>query len=172
MNEYELMKILEGSKNIAYDCSKGFRTIGVGFNMEQIDARLIWHKLKIPENFDMVFHKNQQLSEDSTKILFDYIWSSNVNQAQARAKVLGLDYDKMRGFHKFILADIAYNTGSVSGWKKVFSNTKAVDIMYEARRHPKSMMDTRVAKIAYYFGIIDSLEDAHRVGLNYARYLV
>ncbi len=170
--DIELMKRLEGFKTTAYDCTAGKRTIGIGFNMESVGARKVWDKLQIPEDFDKVFYKEQELSEDSAIKLFNKTWNWCKKQASSRASELNLDYNSMPPYKKFILADIAYNTGSVKKWHKVFIKKNPEEVLYEARRNPKEILDSRVAKIGYYFGIINSIEDAKKIGIQYVKFIV
>jgi GH24 family phage-related lysozyme (muramidase) len=171
-SDFELMKILEGVEYIAYDCTAGKRTVGVGFNMESYGARKVWDKLEIKEDFDKVFYKEEFLSELSMVKLFEHTWKWCQRKAEERAKQLGLNYSSMPEYKKFILADIVYNTGSINKWRKVLLNKDPESVIYEARRNPKYLMDSRVAKIAYYYRIISTLEEAKQLGLTYAKHLI
>ncbi len=171
-NHKKLLINLEGLKLRSYDCTAGKRTIGVGFNMEQRKARWIWNKLGIETKFDRAFNRTINISVGESNKLLNYIWKKCIKRTRNRATKLGLDYDKMPTYKQFILTDIAYNTGSVKKWKKVFLATDPREVLYEARRNPKLIMDNRVAKIGYEFKIIDSIADAKKLGLQYARYLV
>ncbi len=171
-DDIELMERLEGLKFVAYDCSLGFRTVGYGFNMEQVGARKTWNKLNIQENFDLVFDKQLPISQETADLLFMKVWKWCVNTASARCEELGINYGSLPEYKKFVLADIAYNTGSVRKWKKVFLMNNPRDVIYEARRNPKEIMDSRVAKIAYYYDIIKTLDEAHELGLEFAKYIV
>ena len=172
MNNIDLMSRLEGIELLAYDCSLGFRTIGVGFNMEQVGARKVWAKLNIEEDFDDVFNKEIGISEETADRLFNKVWGWCKKKASERAKELNLEYNSMPDYKRFILADIVYNTGSIKKWRKVLINKTPESVLIEARRNPKELMDSRVAKIGYYFGIIKDLEDARHLGLEHAKYIV
>ena len=170
-NNVILMGKLEGVELLAYDCSLGYRTVGIGFNMEQIGAKKVWSKLDIKEDFDEVFNRDIEISMDTATKLFNKVWKWCEKTASQRCNILGLSYRSMPEYKRFILADIAYNTGSVKKWRKVFLHKNPRDVLFEARRSPKELMDSRVAKAGYYFGIIKDLEDAHKLGLVYAKYL-
>ena len=77
----------------------------------------------------------------------------------------------MPDWKKFILKDIVYNTGSIKKWRKVLVNTVPEEVLYEARRNPKELMDSRVCKIAHWYGLAKDLEDCKRIGLEYAKYV-
>ena len=168
----ELMDKLEGLELMAYDCPAGKRSVGRGFNMEQVGARDVWSRLHIKEDFDRVFNKQINIKESTADMLFRDFWATCEHKASNRCDELGLHYNSMPEYKRFILADIVYNTGSISKWRKVLVNKEPRDVLFEARRNPKELMDSRVAKIGYYFGIIKDLEDAHKLGLEYAKYIV
>ena len=163
----DLMIQLEGLKLQAYDCPAGKRTVGIGFNMDSISAIDIWEKLSIAEDFYKVYDKEIEISKDTAIALYKYIFDKCIDKADKRAKELGLNYSAMADYKRFILADIAYNTGSVNKWTKVFQLAAPEKVLYEARRRPKELMDNRVAKIGVYFGIINSIEEAKELGLEY-----
>jgi len=167
----ELMKRLEGLEFKAYDCTAGKRTVGLGFNMDALGARSIWQRLNIPESFNRIYNQQEKIEESTAIILFEDFWARCKKKASIRCAELDLDYESMPEYKKFILADIVYNTGSISNWTKVITNTEPRDVLYEARRNPKPIMDSRVAKIGNYFGIISSVEEANQMGLVYAKYI-
>lgn len=169
-NAAEIIELLEGRRDIAYDCTAGKRTVGLGFNMESYGARKVWMKEKIPEDFDKVFNREQKLSEESANKLFDRTWKWCEKKARERAYELELNYDAMPEWKRFILADIAYNTGSIKKWKKVLINKEPKDVLCEARRNPKDIMDSRVCKIATYYGFTNNVEECRAIGLEYSKY--
>lgn len=170
-DDIELMKKLEGSRSIAYDCTSNKRTIGIGFNMESAGARKVWSKLGIPEDFDAVFNKEQKLSDESANKLFEKTWKWCIKKAQERCDKLNVSYNALPIWHKFILADIVYNTGSIYKWTQVVVKTEPKDVLLEARRQPHEIMDSRVAKIAKNYGFISTVEDAKDIGLEYTKYI-
>ena len=168
----ELMERLEGLELKAYDCTAGKRTVGLGFNMDASGARSIWERLNISEDFDKVHSRQEEIKESTATVLFEDFWVRCKARASRRCTQLGLDYESMPEYKRFILADIVYNTGSISNWTKVITNTEPRDVLYEARRNPKPIMDSRVAKIGYYFDIIGSVEEAKQLGLVYTRFII
>jgi len=167
----DLIIKLEGLRLKSYDCPAGKRTVGIGFNMENSGARKVWDKLDIQEDFDRVFYKEAQITEAEAVKLFNKTWKWCEKKASERAKELKLDYNSMPDYKRFILADIVYNTGSIRKWRKVLINKTPESVLIEARRNPKEVMDSRVAKIGHYFGIIKNLEEARHLGLEYAKYI-
>jgi len=170
--EYELMKILEGCESTSYVCTSGKVSVGVGFNMQQVAAEVIWNELGIKEDFNDVYQGVQEISDDTSFKLFEYFWENICEGAVIlRCAELELDYHSMPDWKKFILKDIVYNVGSIKKWRKVLVETTPNKVLYEARRRPHKLMDSRVAKIAKFYGFIDTVEDAKELGLIYAKYV-
>lgn len=170
--EYELMKVLEGYKYKAYLCTAGKVSVGVGFNMEQVDAEILWKELGIEEDFEAVYQGVQAISDETCYKLFKHFWD-NICEIAVRTRCieLNLNYDAMPEYKKFTLKDIVYNTGSIKNWYKVLVNIDPRKVMFEARRRPYELMDSRVAKICYAYGICKDLDDCIAMGLEYAKYL-
>lgn len=167
----EIMTIIEGFEREVYKCTAGKDTIGFGFNMEQSGARDIWELLEIEEDFDNCKNGQQQISLESASILLENFWKNCVSKAKERCLALGENYNDLPEWHQFILADIVYNTGSISKWRNVIKRKYPQDVLFEARRNPKEIMDSRVSKIGYFFGLIGTLEEAHKIGIKHAKYL-
>ena len=132
------MKKLEGCKKTVYEDTNGNFTVGIGFNLDSNGAEDLWAKARIPEDIDKVRDGSIELSDESIESLFKVSWEWCIARAEARSLNLDLDYFSMPAYKQFILADIVYNTGSVTKWKKVFMNTEVADILVEARRRPVS----------------------------------
>jgi GH24 family phage-related lysozyme (muramidase) len=72
----------EGIRNKVYRDSVGIKTVGIGFNMEQGNAKAIWARAKIPESFDRVFNGQQELSNESAQKLFDFTHKASSRAAR------------------------------------------------------------------------------------------
>lgn len=158
---------LEGLELEAYDCPDKFRTVGIGFNMQQKGAKYIWQKCFVTEDFQKVYDQKIEISENSAKRLFNYQFNYSVKKASRRAKKINVNYENLPEWHKFILADIHFNTGSVANWKKVFIETEPKKVLFEARRHPEELMDSRVYKIGKWFNIVQNKQEAIDIGIKY-----
>lgn len=167
----KLMCILEGYKTEVYKCTEGYNTIGFGFNMDQENAERVWRDLGCNESFVEVRNGLESISYTTAKILLEDFWYNCEIKASDRCNQLGVEYDKLPEWHRFILCDIVYNTGSISGWTKVVTATEPKEVLVQARRRQRDL-DSRIAKIGYYYKLIDSLDEAHKIGLTEARYLV
>ena len=147
--------------------------------MDTLFSKKTWDDLKITEDFSKVYDGSQLLSRVSAYALFYNVWYEAQNSARKRAKDLSLDFDSFPEWKQFILTDIVYNTGSVSKWTKVFTETEPRKVLFQARRK-QTVIDSRVAKIGYHFGILEDfdgdndidVDDARFIGLSEAKYIV
>ena len=172
VEDFELMKVLEGYETKAYKCPAGYVTVSVGFNMERAGAQQVWDELIGTEvDFDEAFAGKVELNELQALKLFEHDWKNCESAVRRRCMELSLNYDAFPDYKKFAVKDVCYNTGSVKNWTKIFTNIDPRKVMYEARRNPKKLMDSRVAKICYHFGICKDLEDCKKLGLEYAKYI-
>ena len=114
-----------------------------------------------------------EISKKGAEWLLEYMLKRDyIAKVKNRAKELGYNFNDYREYHKILLIDIAYNTGSVSKWRKVFNpNATSKEVLKECRRKQREL-DSRVAKIGYQLGIINSLEEAKELGLTQARYIL
>ena len=167
----ELMERLEGVRFKSYKDTKGLVTVGYGFNMDANRAKQIWDNLDIMEDFDDVYNRDEEISHFTATILLEYFWAKCEKTATNRCRMLDIDYSSLPEWHKFILADIVYNTGSLSNWHRVITETDPERVLLEARRRPHDIMDSRIAKIGYFFGLLASIEEAIKIGLTGTRYI-
>jgi len=138
--------------------------------MDAVGAMKIWDDLNIAPDFANVYNGSAMFDKYNGMILFEHFWTRAEIQAEDRAKELGLVYADFPEWKKFILADIVYNTGNIRNWTKVFTETEPDKVLFEARRKQEEI-DGRVAKIGHYFYLINTLKDAHKIGLVGAKYL-
>lgn len=170
----DLIDKLEDFKETRYKDIEGNVSVGYGFNMDNSSATRIWYELNIMEDFDLVYSGAEILSHFSATLLLDRIWSWAENKAIARCIEVGRTFNSLPDFHRFILADIVYNTGSINHWYNVIVKRDPKDILFEARRRDDDgghSLDSRIAKIGYHFKIINSIEEAKELGLDEAKYL-
>ena len=167
----DLVKELEGLRRYSYVCVRNYRTVGIGFNMDQAGSRELWKKLKIEEDFDKVYQGKTPLSMRSIEALFHKTWDWCLKRAKDRCEDLGINYNEAKEYQKFIWADLVFNTGSVNHYELVFKATDPKEVLFQARRRPYKDLDSRVAKIGYHFGLIDTIEEAKEIGLIHTKYL-
>lgn len=179
---WDNVKELESSRSKVYHDSardknnpafKGYKTVGVGFNMEQAGARKVWDEAGVSANFDDVFNGKTELTDDDQRKLLGVTYRNAQSRAAARAKQVGVVFDNLPDWHKEILTDIAFNVKDMSQWTRVFKSTHPVAVLREARRKDSGNftkgMDNRVTKLALSLNLIDSVEEARtKLGLKLA----
>ena len=188
-DSFRAMSVLEGNVSIAKDDSQGLMTVGVGFNMEQVGAESMWESAGVQQDFNDVL-QGEPLTEENKRKLFKFTMAESMKKAARRSAELGLDWDTLPSWHKVILSDVAFNTGSVRGWEDVFLETDRKKILFESRRKVKKLdkngdpiinprtgkpilintrgMDNRVVKLGLSLGIIRSVAEGKRLGLSLA----
>lgn len=169
---YRAFATVEGDRDSVYKDSQGLKTVGVGFNMDQEGAKELWEQAGVDQDFDQVYGGTAKLTKQNKQRLLKHNIGMSEDKARTRAEQLGLDWDLMPEWHKAIVTDVAFNTGDVSGWTKVFTNKHPLAVLREARRTEGKKntkgMDNRVARIGLSLGIISSVEQARRIGLKLA----
>ena len=167
---YNSFATVEGARPKAYKDSQGLTTVGVGFNMAQEGAKKMWRQAGIAKSFDDVFEGRVELDQADMKALLGLTVSDSEGKAQRRAESLGIPWESLPEWHKAILSDIAFNKGDVSGWSRVFKETEPRRVLQQARRREGGKntagMDNRVARIGIMLGIIDTAEQAKKLGLS------
>ncbi len=107
----------------SYDDSKGYRTVGYGFNMGRGEARQEWNNAfknedKVPD-FDDVYKGNKKLTKEEMRTLFDH-------SAKVREKELEIIYrdtwKKMSPNEKLMTESLYYNGG-----EKIVGNIRDKD---------------------------------------------
>jgi len=97
------------------------------------------------------------------------MWNSAFITANKRALELGVDLYNEPFYKQVLVTDIQFNTGKINKWKKVFIEKESVRVLYESRRHPEKLMDNRVYRLGFELGIVSSVEEAKRIGIEFAK---
>ena len=167
---YNSFATVEGARTKAYKDSQGLTTVGVGFNMAQEGAKKMWKQAGLTKSFEDVFDGKVELDDADMKALLGLTVGDSEGKAERRAKTLGVPWESMPEWHKAILSDIAFNTGDVTGWTRVFKETEPRRVLQQARRREGGKntagMDNRVARIGIMLGIIDTVDQAKALGLS------
>lgn len=165
-----LIERIEGFRSTSYLDTSRNKTVGYGFNMDSVGAIPAWEYCRIEKDFDEVYEGYAELTREEAYALFMYFWKISEALAKDRTEKLGLLWGVFSDMKKFVLTDIAYNTGNISSWTDVFNAFEDKDVLYHGRRRQK-IIDSRLAKIGYYFKVIGSLSEAKDIGLTQALYL-
>ena len=103
-NYYDMLSLNEGNKPKVYKDSKGNRTIGIGFNLEDSANRKFLKRegIDINELFD-----GRKLSENETRTLYNH----SLTQAFKDAQSYDPNFAKRPEAVKMTLVDMAFNLG-------------------------------------------------------------
>ena len=103
-NFYDMFVLNEGNKSKVYKDSKGKRTIGIGFNLEEPANRKILKKEGIDIN---ELFAGRELTDRETKKLYNY----SLTQAFKDAQSYDPNFSKRPEAVKMTLVDMAFNLG-------------------------------------------------------------
>ena len=103
-NYFNMLKLNEGNKPKVYEDSKGNRTIGIGFNLEDAGNRRFLEQegIDIDELFD-----GRELSDRETKILYNHSLRQEFSDAQQFDPNLAQRPEAAR----MAIVDMAFNLG-------------------------------------------------------------
>lgn len=110
----------EGFRTRVYKDSKGFKTVGIGFNMEAAGARQIWRDAGVKTGFDDVLAGRKEISKGEAEALY----SATKKSSQAGAARLVKNYAKLGVHQQAALADMVFQLGQVGAQK--FVRTRAL----------------------------------------------
>jgi len=103
-NYFNMLKLNEGNKPKVYEDSKGNRTIGIGFNLEDEGNRKFLKQEGI--NINELF-QGRELSDKETKTLYNH----SLRQAFADAQKFDPDLAKRPEAARMAIVDMAFNLG-------------------------------------------------------------
>ncbi len=103
-NFYDMFVLNEGNKSKVYKDTKGKRTIGIGFNLEEPANRKILKKEGIDIN---ELFAGRELTDKETKTLYNY----SLTQAFKDAQSYDPNFAKRPEAVKMTLVDMAFNLG-------------------------------------------------------------
>jgi GH24 family phage-related lysozyme (muramidase) len=173
----EIIKKVEGFRKSAYD--DGYDNITIGYGT-CLTCRSTSELLSMVSYCNSVSKStyiysdlfNESITKDYAEQLLSYDINQAIQKVNNRISELNYSWSDYREFHKILLIDIAYNTGNISKWHKVFNpNLSPKEVLFECRRLPHEL-DSRIAKIGYQLGIINSIEEARNIGLTQAKYII
>lgn len=105
----------EGEESKVYYDSLGIPTIGIGFNLERNDARIIIEDLGV--SYDQLLRNEAELSPEQIQFLFNRTIESSIQTA----KKLFFEFDKILPARQIILIDLVFNLGEtkLNGFRKM-----------------------------------------------------
>ena len=103
-NYFNMFKLNEGNKPKVYEDSKGNRTIGIGFNLEDAGNKRFLKEQGIDIN---ELFRGRELTDKETKILYNH----SLRQAFADAQKFDPDLAKRPEAARMAIVDMAFNLG-------------------------------------------------------------
>lgn len=109
---FEFISDHEGWRNKVYEDTRGFRTVGYGFNLEEPTNRTLYKNVlnKTDEDFDNLREGRTTLSNRDGRILFE----AAAGSAERLISNKFSDVD-LKGFERLALVSLAYNSPSLIG---------------------------------------------------------
>lgn len=98
----------EGTRPTVYTDKTGHKTVAQGFNMDAPNARAIWKRAGVAENFNDVYKGQAALSNDSINKLTNI----TTDAAQKAAQKIVPNYDQLGDNQKAALNSLVYQLGS------------------------------------------------------------
>lgn len=97
----------EGRHTRMYKDSRGFRTIGIGFNMQASSARTLWKRAGVKTSFDSAYSGRAAITEAEVDALF----SLTFNEAQTGAQRAFDGYASLGVWQKVALIGMVFQLG-------------------------------------------------------------
>ncbi len=108
INIIRMLTVDEGIRFVVYKDTVGKRTVGIGFNMDDINARTIWQYAGIKENFDSIRDGKSSLSQESAWKLLNVC----VDNCKIDLKHTFTEFDNYPEGVQLALINLIYNMGN------------------------------------------------------------
>jgi lysozyme len=129
----------EGDSPRVYRDSRGFRTIGRGFNLDQPNARTIWKRAGALEDFDAVLN-GAPISQETNDRLFNY----KAERIEKAARKIFKDFDRLGVNQQAALQSMVYQLGATGASK--FEETLAALASGNGKKVENNILNSRFAK--------------------------
>lgn len=121
----QMLKFDEGLRQRVYKCSRGYNTVGIGFNMDDPSARTVWAEANIKESFNLVIKNQQSLSLKSVSdLLYKCIDNIKIN-----AKWVFPEFDSYPEHVQLAVLNMLFQMGP----RKLAQFTKTVSLIKEKK---------------------------------------
>ncbi|MCC8372413.1 MAG: hypothetical protein LN568_06810 [Rickettsia endosymbiont of Pseudomimeciton antennatum] len=101
-NENEILQI--------YKDIKGNKTVGIGFNMDNPKARIVWQAIfQGLISFDKVYNGEQTITTQQSRMIYDY--KSAVNRTELK-NIYGKSWDRLKPNEMLMIEDLYWNGGN------------------------------------------------------------
>lgn len=122
---YDYISLAEGVKPKAYKDTKGYVSVGIGFNMDRKEARAEWNlafqclPAASRPDFDQVYNKSRLLTLTEIRILYDYSITSREKELRTIYGKSGFDY--FTPGERITIEEEFYNGPKITGQKTNFA---------------------------------------------------
>jgi lysozyme len=130
----------EGFRTSVYKDTKGFKTIGIGFNMEAAGARKIWQDAGIKTSFDDALAGRKTISKAEAESLFN----STKQNARNDAAKLVKNYSNLGQHQQDALTDMVFQLGTTGAMK--FIRTRGLIEAGKFKEAAAAMMESANAR--------------------------
>jgi lysozyme len=130
----------EGFRTRVYRDSLGFRTIGIGFNMEAAGARQIWRDSGVATSFDDALTGRKTISKAEAEALF----AATKQTARNNASRLVRNYEKLGTHQQDALIDMVFQLGPTGAMK--FVRTRGLIEAGKFREAAAAMLESANAR--------------------------
>ena len=161
----------EGFSPRVYKDTKGFRTVGIGFNMDAPGARSVWAQAGMSKKFDDILNGKQTLTAQEAERLFQTTKRTAVDGARRLVK----NYDQLGEHQQAALQDMVFQLGQAGATR--FVTTRGLIEKGDFKEAARQMLNSdnfkqtpnRVLRRAYMLENNVSLEEANRALIKQGR---
>lgn len=132
INLIRMLTIDEGIQEKVYTDTRGFKTSGIGFNMDDPFARGVWVHADIPESFNNVYNGTQNLSRDSAWKLLNV----GINNAKSDLQSIFGDITVLPEHIQLSIINLMFNMG-----KHVFLQFKTFIYLIKGAKYDAAAED-------------------------------
>jgi len=128
----------EGVKDKVYKDTEGYKTIGIGFNMDSPNAKKVWQQAGIQTNFDDAINGRVKLTEDEINSLANTSYQIAENDAKSLVK----NFDKLSDNRKAAVVQLSYQLGGprLANFKTTLAAINAGNFKAAARQLQNSKL--------------------------------
>jgi len=136
----ELLEMEEGVRLKSYKDKLGVKTVGVGFNMEQENAKGLWDAAGVQTSFEDVLAGRKEITEEESRNLLRITADSALESAQSIIP----EFEELTPNRQAILISMVFQLGKTGADK--FKGMKAAIAKGDYSKAADEMLDSRWAK--------------------------
>jgi lysozyme len=130
----------EGFRTRMYKDTNGFRTVGIGFNMDAAGARRLWEQAGVTTGFDDVLAGRKTISKGEAEALY----TTTKTNARNGASRLVKNFNQLGTHQQDALADMVFQLGQAGAM--AFARTRGLIEQGKFKEAAQAMLQSRNAK--------------------------